>query len=180
MNRLGGRREYLGQQVASRQVASRVASRNEMSMRFSLTKRPRRWAALLAIAPVAAAVAVAGCGGSDGSPSSGSAGAGSPAAMKSAAPAAAQQVTITGTNSLRFTPMTVHLHAGAVRITLANMGAYPHNIVIPGLHVTSATVSGDPGASRTTFSVTFPHPGRYAFHCQYHQSAGMVGVFVVA
>jgi plastocyanin len=87
---------------------------------------------------------------------------------------------IMGNSSLRFSPMTVRVHTGAVRITLMDMGSYPHNIVIPALHVTSATVTGDPGSGNATVTVHFPHPGHYAFHCQYHQSAGMVGVFVVS
>jgi plastocyanin len=105
-------------------------------------------------------------------------GAGRAAAGRAAA--GSQQVTIMGNSALRFTPMTVHLHTGKVRITLQDSGAYPHNIVIPALHVTSATVTGDPGGSRTSFTVTFVHPGRYAFSCQYHASAGMTGVFVVS
>ena len=126
----------------------------------------------LAAGAVAAAVALVGCGSS--APGPGSAAATSPAA------ATAQHVTITGTSTLRFSPMTVHVRAGTVIIKLADMGAYPHNIVIPSLHVTSKTVTGDPGGADVTFTVKFPHAGRYAFHCQYHQSAGMTGVFVVA
>ena len=85
-----------------------------------------------------------------------------------------------GTNSLRFMPATVHVRTGTVRITLMDMGAYPHNIVIPSLKVTSATVTGDPGGGTVTFTVTFRHPGSYPFYCQYHQSAGMTGMFVVS
>jgi plastocyanin len=85
-----------------------------------------------------------------------------------------------GNSSLRFSPMTVRVHTGSVRITLKDMGSYPHNIVIPGLGVTSQTVSGDPGSTEVSFTVTFKHQGRFPFHCQYHQSAGMVGVFVVS
>jgi plastocyanin len=81
---------------------------------------------------------------------------------------------------LRFSPMTVRLHTGTVRITLADSGAYPHDIVIPALHVTSPTVTGDPGGAKTSFTVTFAHAGRYAFHCQFHASAGMTGTFVVS
>jgi plastocyanin len=131
---------------------------------------------------IAAALAVAGCGGNS-TPSSSAAqtpATHAPATHAPASSAAGQRVTITGTNSLRFTPMTVHVHAGKVRITLMDMGAYPHNIVIPGLKVTSPTVTGDPGGARTTFTVTFKNAGRYAFHCQYHASAGMTGVFVVS
>jgi plastocyanin len=125
-----------------------------------------------AIVAAALSAAVAGCGGS------------MPAASgpASTAPgtAAGQRVTIEGNNSLRFTPMTVHVHAGTVRIALKDMGAYPHNLVIPSLRVTSPTVTGDPGGATVRFTVAFPHAGRYPFHCQYHQSAGMTGVFVVS
>jgi plastocyanin len=114
-------------------------------------------------AGAAAAIAVAGCG-------SGA----SPAAQQ------AQHVTIAGTATLRFSPMIVHVRPGAVRVTLADMGAYPHNIVIPALRFISGTVTGDPGSGTVSFTVTFPRAGRYAFHCEYHLSAGMTGVFVVA
>ena len=125
-----------------------------------------------AIVAAALSAAVPGCGG------------GTPAAPgpASAAPgtAAGQHITIEGNSSLRFMPMTVHVHAGPVRIALKDMGAYPHNLVIPSLHVTSPTVTGDPGGATARFTVTFPHTGRYPFHCQYHHSAGMTGVFVVS
>ena len=142
---------------------------------------------LLAAGAIAALVAVAaGC--------SGSASAGAPASPGPAdhdRPSASSQhavgqhgvgqhVVMSGTNALRFDPMTVHVHTGKVRITLKDMGVYPHNVVIPALGVTSATVTGDPGSGSVSFTVTFPHPGRYPFHCQYHGSAGMVGVFVAA
>ncbi len=129
------------------------------------------------------ALGVAGCGGSASPTASSSAPAAGSASSSPASSSSAggeQAVTITGNTALRFSPMTVHLHTGKVRITLKDMGAYPHNIVIPSLKVTSATVTGDPGGLQKTFTVTFPHPGRYAFRCQYHASSGMVGVFVVS
>ena len=132
----------------------------------------RRVLGLAAAGAVLAGLAVAGiagCGatGTAAGPASRTAGAG-------------QQVTITGTDALRFGPMTVRLHTGTVRITLADAGAYPHNVVIPALGVTSPTVTGDPGGTRVSFTVTFTRPGRYAFRCQYHASAGMTGTFVVS
>jgi plastocyanin len=125
------------------------------------------WRPGLAAGAIAAVAVLAGCGGSS-PPAPGSAAAGS------------QHITIEGTSGLKFTPMTIPVHAGTVSITLKDMGAYPHNLVIPALGVTSKTVTGDPGAGSVSFTVTFKHHGRYAFHCQYHQSAGMVGVFVVS
>ncbi len=94
--------------------------------------------------------------------------------------AALQHVTIVGNNQLRFAPSTVHLRPGKVRITLKDAGAYPHNLVIPALRFTSTSVTGDPGGTVVSFTVGFPHKGRYRFYCAYHQSAGMVGTFVVS
>lgn len=91
-----------------------------------------------------------------------------------------QSVTIVGNSRLRFSPSVVHVHVGKVRVTLKDSGAYPHNIVIPKLKVDSPSVTGDPGGTEVTFTVDFRHPGRYAFHCEYHASAGMVGTFVVS
>lgn len=91
-----------------------------------------------------------------------------------------QHVTIVGNDHLRFVPSTVHLHPGEVRITLKDSGAYPHNLVIPALKFTSQSVTGDPGGTVVSFTVDFSHQGRYRFYCAYHQSAGMVGAFVVA
>jgi plastocyanin len=149
------------------------------------SKLTGRWRAALAAGAIAALAAVAGCGSSTPA-ATGSPAASPPAATRpagsagSSGSAASQQVTLTGTSGLRFTPMTVHVQAGTVRVTLKDMGAYPHNVVIPALGLTSKTVTGDPGSSSVSFTVTFKHPGHYAFHCQYHQSAGMVGVFVVS
>lgn len=151
-------------------------------MRSRLT---RPWRACLAAGAITAIGVLAGCGGSSpaaapspatssGAPAQGS------AQQGSAQQGSPQRVVIDGTSSLRFAPMTVHVRTGTVRITLEDMGAYPHNVVIPALGVTSATVTGDPGSDSASVTVTFKHPGRYAFHCQYHASAGMVGVFVVS
>jgi plastocyanin len=120
-------------------------------------------AAVIAAAAVCG-IAAAGCG----------------SAATSGGTTPGQAVTIGGMNSLRFSPMIVRVHTGMVRITLKDAGSYPHNIVIPALHVTSATVTGDPGGGSVSFTVNFPHAGRYPFHCQYHQSAGMTGVFEVS
>jgi plastocyanin len=137
-------------------------------MKTALSRaRPRR---VMAVAAVLGGLTLAGCG---------SGGAGTSSQAGSSRPAS-QRVTIVGNSSLRFAPMTVHLHTGTVRVTLKDSGSYPHNIVIPSLHMTSSTVTGDPGGTQASFTVTFSHPGKYQFHCQYHGSAGMTGVFVVS
>lgn len=108
-----------------------------------------------------------------------------PRAATSSAPASSVVlrqggVVVTGNSALRFVPMTVHVHVGKVRVTLVDDGAYPHNIQVPSLGYTSPTVTGSPGETRKTFTIDFPHAGRYAFRCQYHYTAGMVGTFIAS
>ncbi len=131
----------------------------------------RPWLSCAIVATAVLTTGVTGCGGAPAQPGP---------ARTARGSATGQRVTIEGTSALRFAPMIVHVHAGMVRITLKDTGAYPHNLVIPGLRVTSPTVTGDPGGSIARFTVTFPRAGRFPFHCQYHQSAGMTGVFVVS
>ena len=49
------------------------------------------------------------------------------------------------------------------------------------VRVSAAAVlsAGDPGGARTSFILTLGQAGRYAYKCQNHASAGMVGTFVV-
>ena len=78
-----------------------------------------------------------------------------------------------------FSPSVVTTSVGKLTVTLTNSGSYPHNLMVPALHVTSHTVSGDPGSTTTTVTLHFTKPGRYPFICTYHASAGMRGMFVV-
>lgn len=124
---------------------------------------------------------VAGCG-SGGGHASASASAAKPptASHRPKAVAGAQKVTIVGNTNLRFVPSVVHLHVGTVVVHLEDSGAYPHNIVVPALGFTSNSVTGTPGQTTTTFTLHFKHAGRFPFYCQYHQSAGMTGTFIVS
>ena len=90
-----------------------------------------------------------------------------------------QQVTLTVDNSFRFTPSTITVHSGQVKLTLQHkdIGA-PHNwqlVGIPGAY--AATV--DAGQSS---SVTFaaPAPGKYTFECTIHVKQGQTGTLIVA
>ena len=90
-----------------------------------------------------------------------------------------QRVSIATTDQFRFTPAEVTVKTGRIALTLTGTGSYPHNISVPDLHETSASVSGSPGQSSTTLMLTITTPGRYAFVCTYHSSAGMKGDLVV-
>ncbi|MDQ6937121.1 MAG: cupredoxin domain-containing protein [Actinomycetota bacterium] len=92
--------------------------------------------------------------------------------------AGVQEITIDVDNSFRFTPSTITVHRGRVKVTLHHLGpGAPHNwqlTGIPGDYV--ATVW--PGQ---TASVSFvaPAPGSYEFVCTIHQRQGQTGTMVV-
>ena len=62
---------------------------------------------------------------------------------------------------------------------LRDAGAYPHNLSIPDLRVTSTTVTGSLGKQSTTLRLTVSRPGTYRFICTYHSQAGMTGTLTV-
>jgi plastocyanin len=153
-----------------------------VSQRAGRTARGRERTVAAVTAAVVSSVLLVGCGAAG----SGHAASHRPAARRAAASKGAtptsgrrQVVTIDGTDGLRFRPGLVDAHVGTVTITLVDIGAYPHDIEFPTLHVLSRSVSGTPGSMRTTLTVSFPRPGRYPFLCTYHSSAGMRGVFLV-
>jgi plastocyanin len=96
-----------------------------------------------------------------------------------AASGGVQKVTLHSTDQLTFQPEVITMHPGKLRLTLVDDGSYPHNISIPSLHFTSTTVSGDPGQTSTTATLTLSKPGTYKFVCTFHASAGMRGEIVV-
>ncbi len=92
----------------------------------------------LAVTVTAAMVVLTACGGSSGkstTPTSSPAGQG---AEVTATPGAGgvQEVTIDGTNSLRFTPATIVVAPGEVKVTLRNTGQVPHDFVLDAFHAT--------------------------------------------
>ena len=89
-------------------------------------------------------------------------------------------VTVTGTDEFRFTPGRVTVHSGDVTLRLAASGSYPHNVSIPQLHQTSATVGTAPGSARSALlRLRNVRPGVYRFICTFHSKAGMTGELVV-
>lgn len=134
--------------------------------------------ALAAVAAATLAVSTA-CGGSTPAGSGGSRAMGSGTVAATPGPGTTQQVSIDATNMLRFQPMTIKAKVGALRITLSDQGAYPHDISFPTLHVTSKTVTGDPGQQQTVVTVHPSRAGSYPFVCTFHDSAGMKGTLEV-
>jgi len=116
-----------------------------------------------------------GCSSSSSSPSSSPASSG----PSSTAATGSSVITVHTTDALRFQPAAITVHGLTAKIKLVNDGSYPHNLMVPSLHFTSKTVSGDPGSQSTTFTLHFTKPGKYPFECTYHASAGMKGEFTV-
>lgn len=78
-----------------------------------------------------------------------------------------------GVADFRFSPATVTIHAGDT-VTWSSSGPSPHTVTADAGSFDSGNL--DPGQA---FSHTFTGPGTFAYHCQYHQSQGMVGTVVV-
>jgi plastocyanin len=129
---------------------------------------------LLAVVSLIAVSALAACSSGDSQPDAASA-----PSVAAAAATGVQLVTLHVTDRLRFTPDSISVHPGKVRLTLVDDGSYPHNFSIPSLHVVSPTVSGNPGQTSATTTLTLTKPGTYPFVCTFRSAAGMHGEIVV-
>jgi plastocyanin len=135
--------------------------------------RPVR-APVTAAALAALALATAGCSNTqspaDKAPHTGSATASTVDGV--------QQVTVHATD-FRFTPSTITVHPGKVRIILINDGSgAPHNLQVS--KYTDKDYVPDAQAGQTTErTFTAPAPGRYQFVCSFHIKQGMTGTLVV-
>lgn len=89
----------------------------------------------------------------------------------------AREITVIGTD-FKFDPSSIELSAGEkVKMLFKNDGAAPHNLVIDGLSLQTATIaSGD----TTTLEFTAPTTGTYTTYCSVagHREAGMEGSLV--
>lgn len=89
--------------------------------------------------------------------------------------ASAGSATVKGGDNLKFAPNVVNAKVGALKLTFANGGQVPHNLVFDdsGLGKTK-TVDG---GAMETIDVTFDKAGTYIFQCTFHP--GMTGKVVV-
>ena len=91
-----------------------------------------------------------------------------------------EEVTIRATDTYRFYPSTIYVHAGkTVRVTLIKDGTgAPHDwqlTKLPSAFVPLLNANGQKGT--TTFVA--PSPGRYQYVCTIHIAAGQTGTLVV-
>ncbi len=129
----------------------------------------RRRAAVLLIVPVL----LAGCqtkSAVEREPHTGS--------TTAAATAGVQEVVITTDEDYRFTPSTITVHPGKVRITLKHVGTgAPHDWSLqdfPAAYVPLASA----GETKSV-EFTAPAPGTYKFVCTIHVPQGQTGTLVV-
>jgi nitrite reductase (NO-forming) len=88
------------------------------------------------------------------------------------------QISVTGTE-YNFSPSTLNVKIGdSVVITFVNAGAFPHNLSIPDLNVSSQTIQ--PG-EQTKVTFTPSQTGTFSFMCTVpgHADRGMVGTIIV-
>ena len=133
------------------------------------------WRAIGMGALLLSATTVVGCG------PSGSAGAAPKAGEAASGPA--QEITVKGTNELKFEPAALTANANApIRVTLDDTGsALVHDFVIDNVGSGQKfQVKAQPSAkSNGQFTA---QPGSYQFYCSEpgHREAGMVGTLVVS
>jgi plastocyanin len=89
-----------------------------------------------------------------------------------------QQVTLTVGPTFRFSPSTITVHPGQVKLTLHHTGTgSPHDwqlSVVPGAYIPEL---GDNQTQSVSF--TAPAPGNYQFVCTIHLRQGQTGTLIV-
>ena len=99
-------------------------------------------------------------------------------ATTAATVAGVQLITLTTGNDYRFTPDTITVHPGQVKVVLINKGTgAPHNFLVTGFPGDFVPLA-DAGKT-TTATCTAPAPGRYQFVCTIHVAQGQTGTLIV-
>lgn len=92
--------------------------------------------------------------------------------------AGVQQVVITTDSSYRFSPSTITVHPGRVRLILKHTGSgAPHDWQLQGFPGDYVPLV-QPGQQHS-IEFTAPAPGRYQFVCTIHSAQGQTGTLVV-
>lgn len=100
------------------------------------------------------------------------------ATTASATASGVQDVLITTDQHYRFTPSTITVHPGKVRITLKHIGTgAPHNWSLQGFPSDFVPLV-TPGHQAST-EFTAPAPGTYTFVCTIHVAQGQTGTLIV-
>ena len=89
-------------------------------------------------------------------------------------------VSVTGTDGLKFEPTELEAEAGEVAIGLTAEAAVEHNVVIEGVNGDAPVVEANSGS--TNVGAVELEPGTYTFFCSIpgHRTAGMEGTLTVS
>lgn len=92
-----------------------------------------------------------------------------------------QQITLRSGLDLRFTPTTIVVHPGVVRLVLVNTSkpgaGPPHDVTFSGLPTANIATTQAGRQSSVTFEA--PAPGTYNFVCSIHAAQGQSGKLIV-
>jgi plastocyanin len=90
-----------------------------------------------------------------------------------------QQVTLTTDEKYRFTPATITVHPGPVKITLKHVGSggAPHDWSLDGFPNDYIPLTN--AGQTKSIQFTAPSPGTYTFVCTIHINQGQTGSLVV-
>jgi plastocyanin len=128
------------------------------------------------IVPAAALIMVlaGSCTSSPGSAGKSSTLAG-PAARTDSVAEDVQVIKIQGTDALRFSPSSLVLKPGRVRVVFTVAGKKPQTFTSRVLGADSGIVSA---GETVTVDLEIPKPGKYPFYSAFHEKQGMKGVLL--
>jgi plastocyanin len=92
-----------------------------------------------------------------------------------------EQITLRSGLDLRFTPATIVVHPGTVRLVLINTAkpgaGSPHDVTFTGLP--SANIPTTYAGRESSVTFVAPAPGTYHFVCSIHARQGQTGTLIV-
>jgi plastocyanin len=86
-----------------------------------------------------------------------------------------QVVKVQGNHALHFTPSSVAVNTGRVRLLFTVVGKRPQTFTSTALRVDSGNV---PAGASVTLDLIVPRPGKYAFFSAYYKTEGMTGTIL--
>jgi plastocyanin len=82
---------------------------------------------------------------------------------------------VQATDGLRFTPSSLTVKPGTVRLTFTVAGKLPQTFTSRALQVDSGNV---PAGHTIILELIVPHSGKYRFYSIYHKAQGMTGTII--
>jgi len=92
---------------------------------------------------------------------------------------AIREVIIVEGDDYSFSPARFSVSAGeSIKLTLNNVGRFPHNLIVEGLGITTKTIGG---GTSDTIEFTVDQAGTYSIYCGVanHRALGMTGELTI-